>query len=339
YFVKSVVKMPNIIVHGGAGAISPDRIEAVHAGIVEACRKGYSLLSNGKTAIDAVEAAVNVLENNPTFNAGYGCVLNDDGEAECDALMIEGKGMRAGAVAGVKKFKNPVSVARIVMEKSNHCLLISEGAHKFGAENGVELIDPKSLITEKSLQSLNKYKRQFNIMLKSEIIKNGSVHSNGVNGSAKKNGYNHKDSSDHDTVGAVALDDYGNLACATSTGGLTAKSVGRVGDSPCIGSGGWADNNTVAVSTTGHGESIMRVCLAKHIANLVEKKIEVQEATKQALEYMQNRINGYGGAISLDANGNVGVYFTTRDMSFAYIKNNDTICYGTNLDELKTVSV
>ncbi|RWS10877.1 L-asparaginase-like protein [Dinothrombium tinctorium] len=326
--------MPVIVVHGGAANVELTEKNFKLEGVVDACRNGYLLMKNGKTAVDAVEAAVKTMEDDPCFNAGYGSVLTIDGNVEMDALLIDGKTMKAGAVATVSRLKNPVSVARLVMEKSQHCLFSGKGAEKFAQEHSIDLVDPNTLIYEKSVERLNKYK-SFNVGVKVELEnKNENGHAKISEGKCDKlkNG-------EHDTVGAVAVDDYGNVACATSTGGLTGKQTGRVGDTPCIGSGGWADNETVAVSTTGHGEMIMRVCLAKHIANLVSQKVPVQEATEKALEYMKKRVNGFGGAIAVDVNGGIGIYYTTECMAYAYIKNDDTICYGTKMDDQKTVSI
>uniref|UniRef100_A0A5F9CH61 Isoaspartyl peptidase/L-asparaginase n=1 Tax=Oryctolagus cuniculus TaxID=9986 RepID=A0A5F9CH61_RABIT len=230
---------PVVVVHGGgAGNISKERKERVRQGIVKAASEGYAVLKAGGSAVDAVEEAVAVLEDDPEFNAGHGSVLNVNGEVEMDASIMDGKDLSTGAVSAVRCIANPVKLARLVMEKTPHCFLTDQGAAQFAAEMGIPEIPGEKLVTERNKKRLEKEKHE-KAAQKPDCQKNLG------------------------TVGAVALDCKGNVAYATSTGGTINKLVGRVGDSPCVGSGGYADNSIGAVSTTGHGESILKVNLAR----------------------------------------------------------------------------
>lgn len=302
--------MPVVVIHGGAATISPDEVQLRLEGVKRAANCGYEVLqsSNG-TALDAVEAAVRVMEDDPVFNAGLGASLTRTGKIELDALIMEGTRMKAGSVAGISKVANPVTLSRHIMEKSDHVLMIGDGAHKFADEVGMPTTKPKALITKLSCERLNYFKTFMTAI------------NDGV-----------KNSSDHDTVGAVAVDSAGHVACATSTGGITAKQEGRVGDSPCVGSGGFADDFIGAVSTTGHGEAIMRVCLARHITGLMQQGMTAQEAAVAGLEYMKNRVQGYGGVVVVSSKGDIGVHFTTKNMSWAYRKGS-VVHYGIKSDD------
>ncbi|XP_074257697.1 isoaspartyl peptidase/L-asparaginase isoform X2 [Saimiri boliviensis] len=230
---------PIVVVHGGgAGPISKDRRERVRQGVVRAATVGYCILREGGSAVDAVEGAVVALEDDPEFNAGCGSVLNTNGEVEMDASIMDGKDLSTGAVSAVRGIANPIKLARLVMEKTPHCFLTHHGAAQFAAAMGVPEIPAEKLITERNKKRLEKEKHEKDAQ-KTDCQKNLG------------------------TVGAVALDCKGNVAYATSTGGLVNKMVGRVGDSPCVGSGGYADNDIGAISTTGHGESILKVNLAR----------------------------------------------------------------------------
>lgn len=230
---------PVVVVHGGgASNISKDRKERVRQGIIRAATVGYNILQEGGSAVDAVEGAVTVLEDDPEFNAGCGSVLNVNGKVEMDASIMNGKDLSSGAVSAVRCIANPIKLARLVMEKTPHCFLTDQGAAKFAADMGVPEVPEKQLITERNIKHLEKEKNE-------------------------KSAQKTDQQKDLGTVGAVALDSEGNVAYATSTGGIVNKMAGRVGDTPCIGSGGYADNRIGAISTTGHGESILKVNLAR----------------------------------------------------------------------------
>lgn len=283
---------PVIVVHGGAWDI-PDRlVDANLKGVEKATKAGWKVLEEGGSALDAVVAAVNVLEDDPTFDAGIGSVLTEDGTVEMDALIMDGSTLGAGAVAGVRDVRYPIRLARKVMEETPHVMMIGEGANRVATEHGLERITQDELVTDEAKLEFKEWSK------KAEF---GS-------------------SFGHDTVGAIALDAEGNIAAATSTGGVTGKRVGRIGDVPLIGSGGYADSRVGGVSTTGHGESIMKVNLARLVLNYVEAGMGIQEAADKALGYMSVRVNGNGGLIALDSEGNIGASFTTKRMVWAYIK-------------------
>ncbi|KAF8773247.1 isoaspartyl peptidase/L-asparaginase-like isoform X2 [Argiope bruennichi] len=291
--------MPIVVVHGGAASIPPDKQPLKMDGVKRAVNKGYDvLLSPDGTALDAVEAAVKVMEDDPVFNAGFGSSLTINGEVEMDAIIMEGTRMRAGAVAAVTEVASPVSLSRKVMEQSDHVLLIGSGAHQFAQTVGMPLIQPEQLVTNYAQDRLHQYKTFMNVVKSSMSL------------------------NDHDTVGAVAIDSAGHVACATSTGGITAKLAGRVGDTPVVGAGGFADDFVGAVSTTGHGEAIMRVCLSRHITGLMQQGMSAHDAVVAGLEYMKNRVQGYGGAICVSNSGDIGVHFTTEHMAWGYRKGN-----------------
>lgn len=274
-----------IIVHGGAGDIPEEHKVAAEAGCRDAAAAGWQLLSEGRSALDAVEAAVRVLEDNPAFNAGRGSVLNAQGEVEMDAGVMDGATLLAGAVTLVQHFKHPITLARKVMEKTPHHILGAGGAEAFAEEMGCEPVANDFFITERRL-------RQFQARLQAETA---------------------------DTVGAVALDFSGNLAAANSTGGVSFKLPGRIGDSPLPGAGFYADNRFGAVATTGQGEHIMRAGLGFLVMRLLEMGFDAQEAADQAVKLFQNRVsNGRAGWIVLDAAGNVGVTHTTKNISYAW---------------------
>ncbi len=284
---------PVIIVHGGAWAI-PDRlVEANITGVENAVSKGWGILTNGGSALDTVVAAVNSLEDNPAFDAGIGSVLTEDGTVEMDAMIMDGATLGAGAVAGLRNIRHPVDLARIVMEKTPHVMMIGEGVQRLADRYGVEKLTQDKLVTDEARKELAEWLR------------------------AKKLGA----SFGHETVGAVALDHMGNIAAATSTGGVTGKLVGRIGDVPIIGSGGYADNRVGGVSSTGHGESIVKVNLARLVLTYVEAGNSLQEASDKALAYMSERVDGSGGVIALDSKGNVGHSHTTKKMVWASARN------------------
>ncbi|GFO04900.1 isoaspartyl peptidase/l-asparaginase [Plakobranchus ocellatus] len=303
------MSVPTIIVHGGARTFEPDLKEVVKDGVRAAARQGYDHLIGSGNAMDAVVEAVSAMEDNMVFNAGHGSMLNLNGDVEMDAIVIDGRNLASGAVCGLQGCANPVQVARLVMEKTKHCLLTADGARAFMKSQGIQPIPNRELVTQKAVVEFETYKKYSTAVEK--VMLSRSIP---------------PVTSDCDTVGAVAIDGNGNVAAATSTGGITAKLPGRVGDSCIIGSGAYADNAVGAVSTTGLGESIMRVCLARRIAELLEKGETADQASKHALDFMSKRVGGTAGVIVISAAGVSGTarvahHFTTTNMVWAAISN------------------
>jgi beta-aspartyl-peptidase (threonine type) len=286
--------MITIAIHGGAGVISRSSMSqadeaAYRADLGRALDAGYEVLESGGTSLDAVTAAVRVLEDSPLFNAGRGAVFNHEGINELDASIMDGRTLAAGAVAGVRHIRNPVALARLVMERSPHVLLAGAGAEEFALEQGVELVPRNYFFTESRWQQLEKAR-------------------SGEKFSAAEIGY-------FGTVGAVALDRNGDLAAATSTGGMTNKRWGRVGDSPVIGAGTYADNASCAVSATGSGEYFIRTVLAHEISSLIKYRgLTAEDAARQAIQVRLKAIGGDGGVIVVDRAGNVAMQFNTDGM-------------------------
>jgi len=298
---SQIFQEPIIVVHGGAWSI-PDHMETVsREGVKNAAKAGYSVLLSGGSALDAVTAAVMALEDDPAFDAGRGSVLTDSGKVEMDAMVMDGENLETGAVASVNNVRNPIMLARKVMEKTDHTLLVSHGAVQLAETLQVEKADQDYLITEAGRQEWETYK-QYNQTV--------------------TNLFNQRINSGHDTVGAVARDKNGNLSCATSTGGITGKRPGRVGDSPLVGCGGYADNHSGAVSTTGHGESITKVCLAHKIISRLEDGESPRDASSKSLKFMFDRVAGSGGCIVIDKHGRYSAQFTTERMPWASISQN-----------------
>lgn len=297
-----------LVIHGGAGTIlkknmSPAMEEAYKASLKRALEKGYGVLQSGGSSLDAVEATVRVLEDDSLFNAGKGAVFTHEGRNELDAAIMSGKTGAAGAVAGITVVKNPISAARAVMEKSEHVMMIGPGAEKFAKEAGLEIVDPSYFRTESRWKGLQKAIQEDSL---------ATARSNAYTNPAKLSIIN-KDNK-FGTVGAVALDKQGNLAAATSTGGMTNKKYGRVGDSPIIGAGTYANNNTVAVSCTGWGEYYIRNVVAYDLSALMEYKgLSVQDAGKTVIKKVGD-MGGDGGLIALDKNGHMAMPFNTEGM-------------------------
>ena len=290
-----------LVIHGGAGTIergkmSAEREQEYRAALERALIAGYGILKRGGSSLDATEAAVRVLEDDPHFNAGKGAVFTNAGTNELDAAIMDGKTLGAGTVASLKHIRNPINLARLVMEKSGHVMMDGEGAEAFAAANGVELVDQKYFYTEERWQALQKMK---------EAEKRGGV-------GGKK--FIVTDQDRHGTVGAVALDKNGNLAAATSTGGTTNKKAGRVGDSPIIGGGTYANNTTCAVSATGDGEYFIRSVVAHDVSALMEYRgMKLQEAAQMVLDKVA-KIGGTGGLVAIDHDGNIALPFNTSGM-------------------------
>jgi beta-aspartyl-peptidase (threonine type) len=282
--------------------MTPEREREYRAGLERALTAGCEILKRGGSSLDATEAAVRVLVDDAHFNAGKGAVFTNAGTNELDAAIMDGKTLKAGAVASVKHIKNPVTLARLVMEKSPHVMLDCAGAEAFAKENGVPLLrDQKYFFTQERWDAFQKIK---------EAEKTGGA-------GAKK--FFITDQDRHGTVGAVALDQNGNLAAATSTGGTTNKRAGRIGDSPIIGGGTYANNATCAVSATGEGEYFIRAVVAHDVSVLMEYRgTKLQEAAQSALDKVK-QLGGTGGLIAIDRQGNVTLPFNTNGMYRGYV--------------------
>ena len=298
---------PVLIIHGGAGTITkanltPAQEKEYHEALELSLRKGMEILKKGGSSLDAVEASIKIMEDSPLFNAGKGAVFTSDGRNELDAAIMDGKTLKAGSMAGVTVIKNPISGARAVMEKSEHVMMVGKGAEIFAGQQGLEIVDPSYFYTDERFKQLKKAKET------EEKNKKGS----GTNEEWRdyKRG----------TVGAVALDQFGNLAAGTSTGGMTNKKYGRVGDTPIIGAGTYANNTSCAVSGTGWGEYFIRSVVGHDIAALVEyKNYSVQKAGETVIKKVGN-LGGDGGVIILDRKGNFSMQFNTEGMYRGYIK-------------------
>ncbi|MET0466746.1 MAG: isoaspartyl peptidase/L-asparaginase [Chitinophagaceae bacterium] len=308
-----------LVIHGGAGTIlksqmTPEKEKAYNEGLSAALAKGQAVLEKGGTALDAVEATVRVLEDNPLFNSGKGAVFTSEGKNELDAAIMDGKTLVAGSVAGVTTIRNPITAARAVMEKSPHVMMAGAGAEKFAAQQGLEIVDPSYFFTEERWKGLQRAKQLDSL---EQLKKTDSL--------SKKNAALLKQPENRDykygTVGAVALDKHGNLAAATSTGGMTNKKYGRIGDAPIIGAGTYANNKTVAISGTGWGEYFIRLVMAKTISDMMEYgKFGLKQASDEMIMKQLPGLGGDGGLIAVDKNGNVAMPFCTEGMYRGYVK-------------------
>jgi len=296
----------NLAVHGGAGTIERskmtlEREQEYRGGIARALRAGREILDRGGSSLDAVEAAVRVMEDDPDFNAGKGSVFTSAGTNEMDAAIMDGKTLSAGTVACLEHVRNPIVLARTVMEKSKHVMMIGRGAEEFAKRNGIELVDTKYFFTERRWDELQKSK---------------AAEKSAAEGGKK---FIISEAESHGTVGAVARDAQGNLAAATSTGGTTNKLPGRVGDSPIVGAGTYANNATCAVSCTGDGEFFIRAVVAHQVSALMELRgMSLAEAAEHALADAQ-KLGGKGGLIAVDKDGNVTLPFNTSGMYRGYL--------------------
>lgn len=291
-----------LVIHGGAGYIYKGRYteqeeKLYREKLQEALDTGYAILSKGGTALDAVEHTIWILENSPLFNAGKGGVMTSEETVELDAAIMNGKDLKAGAVAGIKHIKNPISLARKVMENSPHVFMIGEGAEKFGFENGLEKVDNSYFYTEQTLKEIRTIKEK----------------------EKEKQSLNNIQTNKYGTVGCVALDKSGNLAAGTSTGGMVNKKFGRVGDVPVIGAGTYAKNSTAALSCTGHGEYFIRNVVAHDISSLIEyKNMSLNDAAKELIMNKLLKQEGRGGVIGIDVNANITMQFNTDGMFRGY---------------------
>jgi beta-aspartyl-peptidase (threonine type) len=274
-----------LAVHGGAWEIPNDVMETCRRAVKRALDRGWNSLTNGGSALDACEQAITELEDEPVFDAGVGSHLNRDGKVQLDAILMNGASLKSGAVIAVERICNPIRLARLILEKSEHMLLAGYGAEQFALEHGMALCDPKDLITE------------------AEARLWASLSGRAVN---------------LGTVGAVALDQHGNVASGTSTGGTLFKYPGRAGDSALVGCGCYADNESAAVSTTGHGESIIKVVLAKMANDFVAAGKSPQHAADDSVAVLAKRTGGRGGLVLVDREGRIGFAFSTPHMAYAY---------------------
>ncbi len=296
-----------LAIHGGAGVILPERMSeekeaAYRAKLLEAMEAGEAILKTGGTSIDATIAAVRVMEDSELFNAGKGAVFTHEGRNEMDACVMDGRTMDAGAVAGVTRIRNPIEAARRVMTHTGHVMLMGEGAEEFAKEQGIELVDPSYFHTDWRWQQLEKAKAM------------------GAEASL-----DHSDDK-FGTVGAVALDAQGNLAAATSTGGMTNKRWRRIGDTPVVGAGTYASNATAAVSTTGHGEYMMRYTVARDVCALMEfKGLDLESAARDVIHQRLGKAGGDGGLIAVDDKGNIALELNTPGMYRGAVKAGETV--------------
>jgi beta-aspartyl-peptidase (threonine type) len=304
----------SLMVHGGAGALDNVKDDKIAFRYLESIRRtlehGRDVMELGGSALQAVEACASILEDDPVFNAGCGSVLNENGKVEMDAAIMDGRDLSAGAVAAVENIANPVQLARLIMSESEHVMLISEGAMRFADHCSMERVPEDYFYTTDRVEQLRQARLQHKVMLDHDD--------------------SDADSEDqkYGTIGAIARDPLGNLAAATSTGGIVNKRMGRVGDSPIIGAGVYADNETCAVSATGFGEDFMRTVISKTISDFMYmKEMDAKQATEAGIEYLVRKVKGRGGVIVIDKDGNCSSGFTTKKMIHGWIeKGSETNC-------------
>ncbi len=306
------LQSPVLLVHGGAWDIPADQLQAHERGVSRAAKAGYSLLAEGGSALDAVEAAVTVLEDDETFDAGRGSFLNRDGRVQLDALMMDGATLRAGGVACVERLRNPIQAARLVLERSPHVYFVGAGAEAFAQQLGMPLIDNAELVIDRERLRLEDAQARERAGMPDLTFGGPQLAAEG-----------------HDTVGAVALDSTGNLAAATSTGGTLNKAPGRVGDSSLIGCGGYADNRSAAASLTGWGEPIMKLVLGKWAVDRVAQ-MGPEQAAEDAIAYLFARLHGHGGIILLGPDGRSGIAHNTPHMAWA-VRDRKGLRVGTHM--------
>ncbi|XP_032234576.2 isoaspartyl peptidase/L-asparaginase [Nematostella vectensis] len=355
---------PCIVVHGGAHAVIPDQAvkQLLVDGVKNAANVGYKVLKEGgsNAAIDAVEAAIRVFEDNALFNCGYGSKLNALGRVSMDAMMMDGRSIDYGGVCGLRNVANPITVAKKLMTNSRHCLLTGEGGDMFAQEMGVPFVSDENLITEMRRKQLEAALEALEVKKMEEKENNEKLQKEKEDKEEDKKDFDCvnsfetelqskpekreevkeqdielvlkmieeiKNIDEHDTVGAVAIDEFGNVACGTSTGGISGVHPGRVGDSPIIGCGGYADNEIAAISTTGSGEFILRCTLASHSMYMMQSGKTPTESVFAALDNMDKRIGGKGGMIVLDCEGNAAIAHSTPHMPWAQ-RREDVTAFG-----------
>lgn len=299
---------PTLIIHGGAWAMPDAEIPAHENGIASALAAGYAVLEAGGTAVSAVEAAVVVMEDDETFDAGRGSFLTRDGRVQLDALLMDGSNLRTGGVACVERLRNPIKAARLVLDESAHVYFVGAGAERFARQHGMELCENMDLVIPREQARLYAFQQAELAGGVDETFSGPS--SNSLDKEAAKALHS------HDTVGAVALDIHGNIAAATSTGGTLSKAPGRVGDSSLIGCGCYADNLSAAVSLTGWGEPIMKLVLGKWAVDRVAAGVAPEDAAAQAIAYLHKRLGGHGGIILLGPDGRIGLAHNTPRMAW-----------------------
>lgn len=347
-----------LVIHGGAGTIlksqmTPEKEKAYNAALEEALAKGEAILNKGGSALDAVEAAVRSMEDNPLFNAGKGAVFTNAGKNELDAAIMDGRNLAAGSVAGVTVVKNPITAARAVMEKSPHVMMAGPGAELFATSQGLDIVDPSYFYTDDrwkglrrmqqrdSIENLKKSRTRINLeerdpvnldqvlvelnALEAELVSCGNAgERKEILGEIAVRRHLLRETPHGDkfgTVGAVALDRQGNLAAATSTGGMMNKKFGRIGDAPIIGAGTYANNKTVAISATGWGEFFIRLVMAKTISDRMEYgKEDLKSAADEMVMKQLPGLGGDGGLIAVDKDGNIALPFCTSGMYRGYSK-------------------
>jgi beta-aspartyl-peptidase (threonine type) len=303
----------SLMAHGGAGALDNVKDDKTAFRYVESIRRtlehGRDVMELGGSAVQAVEACASLLEDDPVFNAGCGSVLNENGKVEMDAAIMDGRDLSAGAVAAVDNIANPIQLARLVMTKSEHVMLISEGAMRFADHCGMDRVPEDYFYTPDRVEQLHQARRQHKIMLDHDDMEQET------------------EDQKYGTIGALARDPKGNLAAATSTGGVVNKRLGRVGDSPIIGAGVYADNETCAVSATGFGEDFMRSVISKTIADFMYMQgMDATQATEAGIEYLVRKVRGRGGVIVIDRDGNCASGFSTKKMIHGWIENGGEAC-------------
>jgi beta-aspartyl-peptidase (threonine type) len=287
---------PVLVIHGGAWAMPDDMVDAHIHGVTNALAAGWRVLAQGGAALDAVEEAVVIMEDDETFDAGRGSFLNRDGKVQLDALIMDGATLRAGGVGCVERLRNPVRAARKILSESPHVYFVGQGAEQFAAEHGIPLCNNEDLVIPREVERLREYQAE------------AARHGNDL----------FAPTISHDTVGAIALDRNGNIAAATSTGGTLNKAPGRLGDSSLIGCGCYANNESAAVSTTGWGEPIMKLVLAKWTADRISAGNLPEWSAQEAMNYLKQRLNGHGGIIVLNPEGHIGIAHNTPRMAWAY---------------------
>jgi beta-aspartyl-peptidase (threonine type) len=297
----------SIMVHGGAGALDNVKDEKTAFRYLDSLRRilehGREIMVLGGSALQAAETCASLLEDDPVFNAGCGSVLNEHGKVEMDAAIMDGRDLSAGAVAAVENIANPIQLARRVMTESEHVMLIAEGAMRFADHCGVERVPENYFYTPDRLKQLEEARLKHKMMLDHDDTEEDS------------------EDQKYGTIGAIAMDPNGNLAAATSTGGIVNKRQGRVGDSPIVGAGVYADNETCAVSATGYGEDFMRTVIAKTISDFIlMKDMDAVQATQAGIDYLSRKVAGRGGVIVIDRNGNCSSGFTTKKMIHGWIE-------------------
>jgi beta-aspartyl-peptidase (threonine type) len=297
----------SLMIHGGAGALDNVKDDKTAVRYLESIRRilehGREILELGGSALQTVEACASLLEDDPVFNAGCGSVLNENGKVEMDAAIMDGRDLSAGAVAAIENIANPIQLARFVMTESEHVMLIAEGAMRFADHCGMERAPENYFYTPDRVEQLKQARLKHKIMLDHDDLEADS------------------EDQKYGTIGAIARDMNGNLAAATSTGGIVNKRMGRVGDSPIIGAGVFADNETCAVSATGYGEDFMRSVISKTISDFIYMKgMNAVEATQAGIDYLNRKVKGRGGVIVIDHDGNCASGFTTKKMIHGWIE-------------------